>query len=1206
MRLSIPFRRGSRAPRLSSRFRGSEPRRPGRALATVSLAAVSLSAAITLITPQVASAAPGNPGVPSAPSVVYQEDFQNRPGPSPIVRLSGYTGATGQTYTADPAWLKDCNGWIASSNESVTAPAQIADCNNLQSSWNDSQRLAQAIGMFHGQTAAAAGGNFADTAYTSGDPGAPKVEFQTATNIPFVATNRFLTFSVDVAANNCFASAPLLQFSLLDSVGTAFPAGSQIDGCTGGTTVTPPALGVSPANPVNVGTYTSNGSVLFSGTSVGVQMVNNNGSGAGNDHTVDNIQILDVTPQLDKSFSPALTRTGESSTLTFTVTNTSELGSKNGWSFTDNLPSGLTLANSTVGGTCNATTAATAGGSSIEVTNGNLAQGEQSCTITVQVTSTTAGTYNNCPTTNVSVSGLNQPACASVRFADPTYTVQKTASQSTAKAGDTITYTLTVTNTGEVAYTADRPATLTDDLAGVTDDATYNGDASNGATVSGNTLSWSGPLAVGDTQTITYSVKVINPDTGDHDLANKVTPTGEGGSCATDGTCITHTPVAEYTLSKSASATSATPGDTVTYTVTVRNTGQVAYTATNPASFSDDLSAVTDDATYNGDADNGATVSGNTLTWSGPLAVGDSIKITYSFVVNQPDTGDKRLNNAVTPTDPTGRCVACGTEVPIGTYTIDKSVDKATAVSGDKVTWTVTVTNTGNAAVAATFSDDLGQVLDDATYNSDAKATAGVVSYTAPKLSWAQSVPIGGTVTITYSATVNTPDTGDHNLKNAITSPGCVGGNCSTDTTVWDLSAKKVADKSAANPGDTVKYTITVKNTGKNAYTADKPATFSDNLSQVLDDATYNNDSKATAGAASYTAPTLSWSGALAVGATATITYTVKVNDPDAGDQKLGNAVVTPLGRCVAGSKDPTCTTDVPVTSYTVTKTVDKATVAPGDKVTWTITVKNTGSAAVTAKFSDDLTQVLDDATYNNDAKATAGNVTYTAPKLAWSQSVPVGGTVTITYSATVNTPDTGDHKVKNTVTSPGCAADCSTQTTVGSYTVTKTVDKTTAAPGDKVAWTITVKNTGSAAVAAKFSDDLTQVLDDATYNNDAKATAGNVTYTAPKLAWSQSVPVGGTVTITYSATVNTPDNGDHNLLNAVESPGSCTGTCSTKTTVDPAQQTSPGGIINTGFGTLGNNTGGSGTIWAGIGLIILAMGAVSVLLMRRRRHTIG
>ena len=79
-----------------------------------------------------------------------------------------------------------------------------------------------------------------------------------------------------------------------------------------------------------------------------------------------------------------------------------------------------------------------------------------------------------------------------------------------------------------------------------------------------------------------------------------------------------------------------------------------------------------------------------------------------------------------------------------------------------------------------------------------------------------------------------------------------------------------------------------------------------DPLGGVLDDAAYNNDAAATAGTVSFASPVLSWTGDLAAGAAATITYTVTVNNPDTGNQSLANTVTsaTPGSNCPAGSKD--------------------------------------------------------------------------------------------------------------------------------------------------------------------------------------------------------------------------------------------------------------------------------------------------------------
>ena len=53
---------------------------------------------------------------------------------------------------------------------------------------------------------------------------------------------------------------------------------------------------------------------------------------------------------------------------------------------------------------------------------------------------------------------------------------------------------------------------------------------------------------------------------------------------------------------------------------------------------------------------------------------------------------------------------------------------------------------------------------------------------------------------------------------------------------------------------------------------------------------------------------------------------------------------------------------------------------------------------------------MLDDAAYDNDAAATGtGTVSYASPVLTWTGNLTPGQAATITYSVTVNNPDTGD-----------------------------------------------------------------------------------------------------------------------------------------------------------------------------------------------------
>src|SRR5262249_39816836 len=159
------------------------------------------------------------------------------------------------------------------------------------------------------------------------------------------------------------------------------------------------------------------------------------------------------------------------------------------------------------------------------------------------------------------------------------------------------------------------------------------------------------------------------------------------------------------------------------------------------------------------------------------------------------------------------------------------------------------------------------------------------------------------------------------------------------------LEITKTADPAGGvEPGGTVSYTITVTNIGRVPNTSGNPATFTDDLTEVLDDAIYDDDAEASTGEVTYAEPILSWSGALAAGQTATITYSVTVNDPPTGDGILDNAVVgPPESNCDTGT-EPGCHIPVPVRALEITKTAEPAgEVTPGGTVSYTITVINTG-----------------------------------------------------------------------------------------------------------------------------------------------------------------------------------------------------------------------------------------------------------------------
>ncbi|WP_051218175.1 GEVED domain-containing protein [Nocardioides insulae] len=775
---------------------------------------------------------------------------------------------------------------------------------------------------------------------------------------------------------------------------------------------------------------------------------------------------------------------------------------------------------------------------------------------------------------------------------------------------DTVTYTVQVSNPSTVAYTAADQAGFSDDLSAVLDDATFlEGsivvDPSQGAaSLSGTTLAWSGPLAAGETITVTYSVVVDDPPGGDGVLTNAVTGPPESNCPAgTEEGCTTTTPVRSVGIAKASDAVGEVlPGDTVTYSVEVTNTGGVDYVGPDSAlTVTDDLSAVLDDATLDEASivlapDIGtAALAGQTLTWTGPLAVDDSVTITYTVDVDDPVAGDGVLTNAVTgPPESTcaeGTEEGCTTTTPVRSVGVVKTSDSPSGViAGDQIAYTIEIANTGGFAFTAqdpaTVADDLSAVLDDATLVEGSIVVdpdQGSANYDEPTLTWTGPLAVGDTVTISYTLTVADPVSGDGVLTNAVVGGGCpdpavtdpdapaYDPDCSTQVPVLEagLEVTKTSDAGAeVVPGDTVTYTVTVDNTGEVAYPASAPATVSDDLSGVLDDASFVPGSIVLApdiGTAARTGQRLTWSGPLAVGGTVTISYAVTVDDPPGGDAVLANAVVAPGSNCPAGAEDPACTTSTPVRALTIEKTVDGAAeVLPGGTVTYAVTVTNTGGvgypADAPAVVSDDLAGVLDDASFDEGSivvEPGQGSASYDEPTLTWTGPLTVGESVRISYSVTVEDPMTGDRVLTNVVTGPP-ESSCVEGTEAGCWVVvepppgasprtlniTKSDDADGAVlPGDVVTYTVTVENPGSIAYteesAAAVQDDLADVLDDATWNDDAAAVpaGGTVRFEEQTLSWSGPLGPGESVTLTYSLTVDAPVRGDGLLTNAVAGP---------------------------------------------------------------------
>ena len=188
--------------------------------------------------------------------------------------------------------------------------------------------------------------------------------------------------------------------------------------------------------------------------------------------------------------------------------------------------------------------------------------------------------------------------------------------------------------------------------------------------------------------------------------------------------------------------------------------------------------------------------------------------------------------------------------------------------------------------------------------------------------------------------------------------------------------SKSVAPPSGTfvNPGQSLTYTLTFDNSGGGQPAA---VNYTDNLTGVLDDATVTTPPALASGTGLTVGPitngTFPVTGTLATGATATVTYSVRVNNPDTGDHQLVNFVV-PTGT----PPPPTCLPTNPAC------TINFVAAAPG----FTTTVVPPSATAVGNTWGDTATVAG-----NSTGGAPTGTVSWTLCKESAPPTPCTGGT---------------------------------------------------------------------------------------------------------------------------------------------------------------------------------------------------------------------
>lgn len=354
------------------------------------------------------------------------------------------------------------------------------------------------------------------------------------------------------------------------------------------------------------------------------------------------------------------------------------------------------------------------------------------------------------------------------------------------------------------------------------------------------------------------------------------------------------------------------------------------------------------------------------------------------------------------------------------------------------------------------------------------------------------------------------------------------------------ITINKVVDKATAHVGDTLTYTVSAINDGGRDLT---DVTLRDTLPEGM---TFVS---ATSGG-TYADGVVTWDlASMPLGQQFTYTIVATATVPDGSTLVNrwgvdGDTPVTPLHPCPdPNTDDESCaTTTIPAVAVTYAKTSDPApgtAVTAGDTITYTVTATNSSAFASSAGIvTDDLSGVLDKATLTSaptlvctPGANACGQVHYDAgdDSFTWTSSPthPLSGGTTATITYTVKVKDDATGTLGNVLVEPGITVEH--PIIVGSKSVDRG-DKTLVDPGETLAYTLVVQNTGAVdATSASAFDDLTNVLGNADLvSGSVHASAGTATFdpATRHVVWTGSLAAGAEATVTYSVVVKADAHG--------------------------------------------------------------------------------
>lgn len=406
--------------------------------------------------------------------------------------------------------------------------------------------------------------------------------------------------------------------------------------------------------------------------------------------------VVAAAPQPDVTIKKTATPeviVGNDVTYTLTVKNDSTLATDKTLTVTDNLPAAVQFksVNPGNGWSCNsaqnltctyaAHLAAGASAPTITVTATALAAAVPSVTNVANVTNPDDSNLNNNQDSATTVVDVTAPVLNLIKSAVP-------ADGSTVERGDRIDYTLSYSNTGNGDAAN---AVITDTVPANTSYVAGSASCGAGCTASydaaTNQVTWTTNIPANSSGSVTFAV-TVNSDAADGTVIDNV---GEltSGTHKVPSNHVHHlvfVPSGDLRLAKSVDKTEAKVGDTLTYTLVAKATGNMTQ---HNVVVTDDVPDGTSFVSADCASPCTASQSGGVVTWSlGDMQAGDSQSMTFKVSINGaaadgtlpteiPNVG--HVKSTETPKTPSNRVVTTLTTV-LGTKIVKTTPPAATTL----------------------------------------------------------------------------------------------------------------------------------------------------------------------------------------------------------------------------------------------------------------------------------------------------------------------------------------------------------------------------------------------------------------------------------------------------------------------------------------------------------------------------------------------